>query len=50
MPYILESANLGKDDVKKVGGKGANLAELINAGFPVPEVFFVSVEAYNKFV
>jgi pyruvate,water dikinase len=50
MPYILEPVNLGKNDVKKVGGKGANLAELINAGFPVPEVFFVSVEAYNKFV
>lgn len=50
MPYILEPSNLGKNDVKKVGGKGANLAELINAGFPVPEAFFVSVEAYNKFV
>ena len=50
MPFILEPANLGKNDVKKVGGKGANLSELINAGFPVPDAFFVSVEAYDKFV
>ena len=50
MSYILEPANLGKNDVNKLGGKGANLAELINAGFPVPEVFFLPVDAYNKFL
>ena len=50
MSYVLEPANMGKGDVKKLGGKGANLAELINAGFPVPEAFFVSVESYDKFV
>src|SRR3990172_7001113 len=50
MPFILEPTNLGKNDIKQLGGKGANLAELINAGFPVPEVFFVTVDSYNKYV
>ena len=50
MPFVLEAKNLGKENVKEVGGKAANLAELINAGFPVPEAFFITVEAYEKFL
>ena len=50
MPFILGSANLGKGNVKEVGGKGANMAEMINADFPVPPVFFITVEAYDKFI
>jgi len=50
MPFILEPKDLSKKDVKQVGGKAANLAELINAGFPVPEAFFITVEAYEKFL
>jgi pyruvate,water dikinase len=50
MPFVLEPKNLSKKDVKQVGGKAANLAELINAGFPVPEAFFVTVEAYENFL
>lgn len=50
MPFILGSTNLGKANVKEVGGKGANMAEMINAGFPVPSVFFITVEAFDKFV
>ncbi len=49
MPFVLTSKNLGKGNVDQIGGKGANLAELINAGFPVPPAFFVTVEAYEKF-
>ena len=30
---------VGKDDGATVGGKGANLGELIRAGFPVPDVY-----------
>lgn len=37
---------LGVDDVASVGGKGANLGELTGAGFPVPDGFVVTVEAY----
>jgi len=50
MPFVLEPEDIGKGDVKKVGGKGAHLAELINAGFPVPEAFFITTEAYEKFL
>jgi pyruvate,water dikinase len=32
------------------GGKGANLARLVRAGFPVPHGFVISTEAYASFV
>ncbi|MGH2522339.1 MAG: PEP/pyruvate-binding domain-containing protein [Anaerolineales bacterium] len=34
----------------RVGGKGMNLAELAQAGFPVPPGFLVTTEAYRVFV
>ena len=37
-------------DVALVGGKGANLGELTRAGFPVPEGFAVTAEAYRTFI
>jgi phosphohistidine swiveling domain-containing protein len=33
-----------------VGGKGASLAKLVDAGFPVPDGFHVTTEAYRRFV
>lgn len=33
-----------------VGGKGANLAKLVRAGFPVPGGFLITTEAYRAFV
>lgn len=50
MRYVLYPENVGKNDVQIVGGKAANLAELIKSGFPVPECFFVTVEAFRKFL
>ena len=50
MPFVLDPKNLSKKSVSQVGGKAANLAEMINAEFPVPEAFFVTVEAYEKFL
>jgi pyruvate,water dikinase len=35
--------------IKDIGGKGFNLLKLINAGFPVPEAFFITAEAYEAF-
>ncbi|MFL6026110.1 MAG: PEP/pyruvate-binding domain-containing protein, partial [Friedmanniella sp.] len=40
----------GRDDVAAVGGKAANLGELIRAGFPVPPGFVVTTDAYASFV
>jgi pyruvate,water dikinase len=37
---------IGAADVASVGGKGANLGELTGAGFPVPDGFVVTAEAY----
>jgi len=50
MLFVKYPNQLSKEDVKEAGGKGANLAELTNAGFPVPECFFITVNAYDKFL
>ena len=39
-----------KDDVPLVGGKGANLGEMTNAGIPVPSGFIVTADAYFDFI
>jgi phosphoenolpyruvate synthase/pyruvate phosphate dikinase len=36
--------------LENVGGKGMSLAKMINAGFPVPDGFHVTTEAYRQFV
>lgn len=41
---------VGKEDGKLVGGKGANLGELTRAGFPVPPGFIVTSEAYFDYL
>ncbi len=39
-----------KKDIPLVGGKGANLGEMTNAGIPVPQGFIVTAAAYFDFV
>jgi len=39
-----------KHDVDVVLGKGANLGEMVKAGFPVPDGFIVSSHAYFQFL
>ena len=41
---------VGKDDVGVVGGKGANLGEMTNAGIPVPPGFIITANAYYDYV
>ncbi|HZW03907.1 MAG TPA: PEP/pyruvate-binding domain-containing protein, partial [Anaerolineaceae bacterium] len=36
-------------DLAQAGGKGANLGELVRAGFPVPPGFAVTTAAYERF-
>src|SRR3989304_6254919 len=43
-------AEVGKDDVAVVGGKGANLGQLTKAGVAVPPGFIVSAGAYFSFL
>ena len=42
--------NLRKTDVPLVGGKNANLGEMINAKLPVPPGFAVTAYSYEKFI
>jgi pyruvate,water dikinase len=47
---ILWFEELRKEDVPIVGGKNANLGEMINAGIPVPPGFAVTAYAYKRFI
>lgn len=47
---ILKLNELDKDSVPLAGGKGANLGELIQNGFRVPDGFCVHAAAYREFI
>ncbi len=49
-PLILFFKDIDKHDTAIVGGKGANLGEMTQAGFPVPNGFAVTVWAYDLFL
>jgi pyruvate,water dikinase len=48
--FIVWFEDVGKGDLALVGGKGANLGEMVNAGIPVPPGFIVTVEGYFHFL
>ena len=50
MENILWLKQLKKEDIPKVGGKGANLGEMYNARLPVPPAFVVSANAFKNFL
>ncbi len=41
---------VGKGDVGLVGGKGANLGEMVNAALPIPYGFIITAQAYFDFI
>ncbi|MDT8903994.1 rifamycin-inactivating phosphotransferase [Anaeroselena agilis] len=48
--YVLDFAAIGKTDLARAGGKGANLGELCRIpGVAVPAGFCVTTEAYEEF-
>ena len=47
---IVWFADVGRKDIPLVGGKGANLGEMTNAGIPVPPGFIVTSTAYYDFI
>src|SRR5690554_1100749 len=49
-PLVLFFKDIDKDDLPAVGGKGANLGEITQAGFPVPNGFAVTVASYELFI
>ena len=48
--YVLSLSEASLKDTALLGGKGANLAELVKAGFPVPAGFGVTSLAYLDFL
>ncbi len=49
LQYVLSLAD-SHATLETVGGKGASLARLANAGLPVPGGFHVTTDAYKRFV
>jgi len=48
--FVKWFSELGKKDVSIAGGKGASLAEMYNAKFPIPPGFIVTAQAYSYFL
>lgn len=48
--HILWFKEIDKNDIKYVGGKGANLGEMFQAKIPVPDGFVVTAKAYFDFL
>lgn len=48
--YLVWFEEVGKNDISMVGGKGANLGEMLNAGFPIPYGFIITSNAYFYFL
>ena len=50
MKYVSYFNEISKKDLMLAGGKGANLGELFNNGFPVPPGFCITTDAYKLIV
>ncbi|MGN9781788.1 PEP/pyruvate-binding domain-containing protein [Nonomuraea sp. ZG12] len=48
MKLVAPLRSFGREDLALAGGKGANLGELIAHGFPVPDGFVVTTDAYAQ--
>ena len=48
--YILEFNEINKESISEAGGKGANLGEMTQAGFPVPPGFVIPSAGYKLFI
>ncbi|HMY08827.1 MAG TPA: PEP/pyruvate-binding domain-containing protein, partial [Marmoricola sp.] len=47
--YVFDFAEGNKDQKDLLGGKGANLAEMVRLGLPVPPGFIVTTEACTEY-
>ena len=47
---ILFFNQINATDIEKVGGKGANLGEMTQAGFPVPTGFCITTDGYQRII
>lgn len=49
MANLLQFNQISKNDVPLVGGKGASLGEMTQAGIPIPPGFVITTETYKQF-
>ncbi len=47
---VMWLAEINKEDTPLVGGKGANLGEMFNSNFPVPDAFVLTSHAFKDFL
>src|SRR3989344_9052563 len=50
LPNVLFFSQIARGDTQIVGGKSANLGEMVNSGFPVPDGFSTTSHAYERFL
>lgn len=50
MQFVINLNEIRKDDILLAGGKGANLGEMFQSQFPVPNGFCVTSTSYDAFV
>ncbi len=50
IPWVCSFTELDKSKLSWVGGKGANLGEMTQQGFPIPGGFCVTTSAYRSFL
>jgi pyruvate,water dikinase len=48
--YVAWFKDLNKDSIAIAGGKGSNLAEMVNLHLPVPNGFAVTAQGYKEFI
>ena len=48
--YVKWLSEINKNDVKEVGGKAANLGEMLKIGMPVPPGFVINSQGYSYFL
>ena len=48
--FIKNLSEMTKNDLPEVGGKGANLGELLVNAFPIPGGFVVTTGGYKEFI
>ena len=48
--YIKTFEQISKNDIALVGGKGASLGEMTQAGLPVPPGFVITVQSFDYFI
>ncbi|UCG69650.1 MAG: phosphoenolpyruvate synthase [Thermoplasmata archaeon] len=50
MKTIVWAIEVDKKSIPQVGGKGANLGEMLNVNLPIPQAFIVTADAFDHFI